>query len=281
MALLEGRDYAHILMTRFNLPTPGKENAIRNRPGWLDGRFDLFERFCLPTIAAQTERPAAWLIFFDEQTSAAHRERIERARGVYPFTPVFTGHFDASGWRRLLRANAPAEAPWLLTTRMDNDDGLSSDHVSRLRATLSGLPELRRMAFNFPEGVVLSDGRVYANRHLHNAFFSWLEPNDDAALTALGIRHMDLADHGPIMQIEGPAAWLQVVHGGNVSNKIRGRRVSPEAARRRFCPEALGRMRPAPGAAVLLENLFIVPLRALRDAAVALVRRMVRAIGAA
>jgi hypothetical protein len=33
----------------------------------------------------------------------------------------------------------------------------------------------------------------------------------------------------PVTEIEGPPAWLQVVHGTNVSNRIRGTRVGSSA----------------------------------------------------
>jgi hypothetical protein len=77
---------------------------------------------------------------------------------------------------------------------------------------------------------------------------------------------------GPVEQVEGPAAWLQVVHGGNVSNKVRGRRVPPAAAEGRFPAAALADLRPGSGAEMAIENLLVTPLRSVRDRAVALVR---------
>ncbi len=88
----------------------------------------------------------------------------------------------------------------------------------------------------------------------------------------MSINHMRITEHGPVVQVGGPAAWLQVVHGGNVSNKVRGRRVGPEAVRGRFPPEVLGRLRDSSAAEIALENLLVTPLRDARDAAVALLR---------
>jgi hypothetical protein len=62
--------------------------------------------------------------------------------------------------------------------------------------------------------------------------------------------HMKMAEHGPVHQIGGPAAWLQVVHGHNVSNKIRGRRISAEEARRALPDNLLGPLRPASAAEI-------------------------------
>lgn len=110
-------DFTHVLMTRFNLATPGRESAIRNRPGWLAQRFDLFERYCLPSVAAQTVRDFKWIIYFDKDTPEDFRARIERLREVFPFTPYFTGLFPGTGWRESITATLPRDTPMLLTSR--------------------------------------------------------------------------------------------------------------------------------------------------------------------
>jgi hypothetical protein len=278
---LPGRDFTHVVMTRFNLATPNRESQIRLRPGWLEGRGELFERYCLPSIAAQTAnraaanggtRPFHWMIFFDVETPPAFRERIEGWRRVFPFVPYFTPLFEAEGWPRSLRETfGGTPTPWLLTTRFDSDDALGIDHVERLHAALAPrAPE--RASWNLTHGFVLADGRVYAHEHRSNAFASWLEPWDGAARTCMSINHMKMAEHGPVHQVGGPAAWLQVVHGGNVSNKVRGRRVTGAVARGRFPDAVLGPLRQDSAATIALENLVLTPLREARDGAIALLR---------
>ena len=270
-----GIDYTHAIMTRFNLPLP-MLTRFRERPGWLEERAALFERYCLASIAAQTARGFHWIVYFDIDTPEDFRERIEGWRRRFPFTAYYTPFFEAEGWPRSLRETiGAAPTPWLLTTRFDSDDALSCDHVERLQAALSRCtPE--RASWNLTNGFVLSDGRVYDHVHLSNAFASWLEPWDEAARTCMTINHMKMADHGPIHQVGGLAAWLQVVHGGNLSNKIRGRRVPGERARGQFPNEVLGPLRPTSAAAVAMENVVLTPLRGARDAAIALLRRQPR-----
>lgn len=269
-----GVDFTHVVMTRFNMPTPGRESQIRNRPGWLEGRFDLFERYCLPSIAAQTAPREAfhWMVFFDVETPQVFRDRIERCREVFPFRPYFTEFFQAEGWPRSVRETLAPATPWLLTTRFDSDDALSVDHVARLQAAVAAAAPTERVSFNLTEGVIVENGRVYAHSHPCNAFASWFEPWDAAARTCMSINHMRMAEVGPIRQVAGPAAWLQVVHGGNVSNKVRGRRVGPEAVRGRFPPAVLGPLQPVSAPAMALENLVLTPLRSARDALVARLR---------
>lgn len=259
-----GKNCVHVILTRFNLATPGKERQLRNRRGWLERRFDLFERYCLPSMAAQSKQNYHWIILFDERTPQAFRDRIEANRQVCAFTPHFTDLFPADGWPRTVREYVPERRGWLLTTRLDNDDALAVDHVARLHAAVSVAPP-RRGAFNFTNGYILHGGRLYALAHPRNAFFSWLEPFDEEARTASSIEHMRLDQHGPVKQILGLGAWLQVLHGENVSNKVRGRRVAPTVATGRFPPGILEAIVPVSATAVMCENVSVTPLRALRD----------------
>ena len=123
-------------------------------------------------------------------------------------------------------------APWLLSTSVDNDDGLAVDFVSRLQSAVEAAP-MRRSFFNLTNGFVFDGRRAYAHVHPSNAFVNLFEPWDEAR-TAPSYQHMHISEYGPVIQVDGPGAWLQVVHGGNVSNKIRGRRVSVDDLAGRF-----------------------------------------------
>lgn len=273
MPLRPAVDFAHVVMTRFNLATPGRESAIRNRAGWLEERFALFERHCLPTMAAQTCRDFTWIVYFDEGTPEPFRARIEACRQVAPFTPYFTPLFQAEGWPRSVRETIGQAVPLLLTTRLDNDDGLAVDYVARMQAAVAASDGGAPCAFNFTEGFLLQGDRLYAHSHRSNAFASVLEAWADGPLTAPGIEHMRLAERGAVRQIDGPGAWLQVVHGGNVSNRVRGRRVPPATAAERFPIAATGPLSPVSPLALGVENVVMGPVRALRDAAAGLLRR--------
>ncbi|QHL90118.1 hypothetical protein GVO57_03810 [Sphingomonas changnyeongensis] len=267
-------DFVHVVMTRFNLATPGREASFRTQPDWLATRFDLFERYCLPGMAAQTEQDFAWMIFFDDQTPQAFKDRIEELRRIRPFIPFYTPLFPGDGWRDAVFARIEARPPALLTTNLDNDDSLAVDFVARLQAAARAHLGGPACALNFTNGFVLSGERLYAHAHRSNAFTNLLEPFDTTARTAPAIPHMELARHLPVHQLDGPGAWLQVVHGGNVSNKIRGRRISCAEANGRFAPAAIAQMRDPGMAETVAERLVGEPLRQARDGAIALARRL-------
>ena len=93
--------FGHFILTRFNVPLkfdlpPGRQPE---RPGldpaWLARRFDLFERVCLASVARQTERDFQWLVFLDEATPAAYRDRLAARAAVHPFLqPVYCDRFE-------------------------------------------------------------------------------------------------------------------------------------------------------------------------------------------
>ena len=277
-----GVDFSHVIMTRFNVARPRRHDPMRLDPGWLAGRFDLFEKYCLPSVAAQTAAGFTWIIYFDEATPQPLRDRIEACRRVYPFVPYFAAAIDAAFWPRSLAETlvetGPGRTPWLLTTRFDNDDALATDHVARLQAAVSRQDPPVRGSLNFPRGFVLEGGRIYALTHLANAFASWLEPWTDKTRTAFAINHLKMARLAPVAQIDGGAAWLQVVHGGNVSNKVRGRRVGPDEAADRFPAAVLAGLRRSSRLEIALENLLLTPIRSARDATVSRVRGHERAV---
>ena len=261
-------EFKHVILTRFNLATPGREQAIRNQPGWLEHRFQLFERFCLPTIAAQTNKNFLWVIFFDQETPEEFKNRIEHLRHVQEFYPYYTGLFPSDGWGDAIRDVLGAQNPQthLLTTRLDNDDGLAFDFVDRLHNSVFEIDTIATpIALNFACGFVLARNKLYAHRHKSNAFASLLEPFDEQLRTISTIPHMDLEKHVALRQIEGSGAWLQVIHETNVSNKIRGVRVSTKDARLHFPSTVAETFKDVSKPVAVLENLTLGSARSLRD----------------
>ena len=257
--------FTHALLTRFNLATPGRESAIRTKPGWLEERFALFETYCLPSVAAQTDRNFHWLIYFDEHTPDDFKARIDRlSENGTLFTPYYTGMFPGEGWGRSIHEVLAPTGDYVLTTRLDNDDSLAVDFMARLHAEVHahGMAE---GAYNFRQGAICQDDRLYAIVHESAPFFSLLEPLSDTLCTAPNIRHMLIAEGRAVFQIDGAPAWMQIVHGTNVSNKVRGRRVAPSYIAGLF-PEAISqKISPVSDFALWSDRNLAGRVRGLRD----------------
>lgn len=217
------RTIDHVFLTRFNLPSAGTESYIRAKDGWLRQRLELFENFCLPSVRSQTSQNFHWIIYLDPESPTWLIERLGELNVPPIFTPVFRTEVSESDRVEDLAAVTGAAAETLITSNLDNDDGLAADFVERLQK----LPiNHSRAAVYFTNGLIRQGGRIYAHKDRANAFCSVREHWDDPR-TCWADWHNRLGLSMPVVEIGGPAAWLQVIHGTNVSNRIRGRRISP------------------------------------------------------
>ncbi len=266
----------HFILTRFNVASPGKEQAVRLKPGWLDKRFDLFRDFCLPGVASQTRKDFEWIIFFDRQTPSEYMDRIRALQSVFPFRIEFTDLFEMSKiCPQLVAGRAGAE--WLLTTRLDSDDILAVDFVERLRRDLKPRTEY---IVNFPDGLILSlQGKtpaLYMDRDESSPFASLLEPFTDSINTIWQKQHRHIDEIAPITQAEGKPAWLQIVHGDNIANGIRGVRVPVSRFTDSFpYLKTIDAMHAETPAVIAFENYTLTPLRKTKRYARSMVKKLI------
>ncbi|MHC4949224.1 MAG: glycosyltransferase [Planctomycetota bacterium] len=213
--------FGHFLLTRFNVRTRFAEGAPVCEPAWLDARFDLFERFCLPSVRAQTVAGFRWLCFFDAGTPDAFRARIDRCAEGDAFEAVFVeGAFGPERILEAVRTRVRPGATHVITSRLDNDDAISRDYVEQVQATFRGQDV---EVVNLAAGYCWHRGRIYLRRVPRGPFVSLVE-RVAGLRTIHGGRHADAATLGPVRQLDDRPSWIQVIHGGNVSNRLRGER---------------------------------------------------------
>lgn len=258
--MIQGADKpAYVFFTRFNLPSRGYESYVRSTENWLQKRVELFERFCLPSVMGQTDQDFAWIVYFDPQSPTWLMRKIKAWQSYDRFRPIFREEVSLEEKHADIAANLIAR-PRLISTNLDNDDGLALDFVARIKAIRPSHP---RCAIFLATGVILQGHRVYLNRDLQNAFCSvsedWHEP-----ITCWAYPHTDLSRHMPFLSVEGQPGWLQVIHGGNVSNRVKGRRVTPGRFRANFISLETA-TDPSTGE-MLYETLIRMPARQISEA---------------
>lgn len=252
-------DFDHVILTRFNLPTAGVEGLIRAREGWLAERVELFEAYTLPSVAGQTKRPV-WLVYFDPESPQWLIDRLRPWREQGIFTAVMRDAVGAVELRQDLVAHGQRQHERLATTNLDNDDGLAVDFCERLASVR--VRDVPRVIY-WPAGLIRRDVELYLRADRRNAFPTVLE-TWDSPVTSWSEYHNEFPKVMPVVEIKAPPGWLQVVHGSNVSNRVRGRLVSPESYRDRFGPALEGVSMPR-RSAELGDALIGYPLRAARD----------------
>lgn len=251
----------HVLLTRFNVPTRGYEGVVRAREGWLRSRVELFEKYCLPSVRSQSDRRFKWIIYFDPQSPGWMKERITELNRDELFIPVYRQEVLRSQLISDLEAAVGTPAGYLLTTNLDNDDGVASDFAARLRSVV---PDGRTAAVYLLHGLIKSGGGVYRHTDPRNAFCSVLSPWS-AQQTCWADWHTQLERAMPVIRLDGPPAWLQVVHGSNVSNRVHGTRVSPTRFMEAF-PGLLDDLADPTIGQLLADRAALFPARVARDA---------------
>lgn len=228
-------NFSHFLITRFNLRLfpVDKKNAPTRTDAWLAGRFDIFEEYCLPSVAGQTCKDFVWLCLFDAATPEMYRARIEGYREVCPqFVPVFydevqTGCLAASldNTIRGIIAGTGAIPETVMTTNLDNDDSLSIYAMEKLqeqaRLDAPGKPRVYSFLYGYQyfTGPRLMAGMRYTNNH----FLTLSEPYGKEELkTIISFRHATIIKEFETLYLDTPEGmWLEVVHSNNVANEFR------------------------------------------------------------
>lgn len=196
-------------------------------------RWRLFERFCLPSVTGQSSKDFHWLVFFDADTPASWRDRIDATVASPRFRPVFLREpFTGDAVAAAISAAHLNDAPFLITSRLDNDDALAPHFIARVQ---SAFRPHRLQFLNFPLGYQLAGGRVYLRPYLAGSFASLIEQVGAGPVRTVHFTDHHLIGRYPLRQIWSPPAWLQVVHGRNVANEVRGIPVSGRAAAALFC----------------------------------------------
>jgi Putative rhamnosyl transferase len=214
----------HFLLTRFNVRVNYDSARTGIDPTWLLHRFDLFERFCYPSVRAQTNLDFQWLVYFDSDTPPVFKERIEQYAEWENFYSIYLEtEFSDQINQEKVSALIQEKTEYLITTRMDNDDAVCRSFIQNIQDSF----EEKEFEFiSFVNGYVLDAGKLYSFKYVSNPFTSLVEriksTSENKIRTILCGEHSQLSSLGNIKQIETDSTWLQVVHGKNVSNRIRG-----------------------------------------------------------
>jgi hypothetical protein len=266
---------SQVILTRFNCRFGAAWTSVAIDPAWLSPRFDLFDRYCLPAVRAQDCQEFKWILFFDEETPEPFKTRAA-SLACSNIVPLFVGNLSGDLIRQTIRDHIPPGATHVITSRLDNDDGLAVDYVRRLREAFRPVPHKEYL--NLTEGFIVSNGRLYRRRDPHNAFVSLVEPVEGKIEGVWTYPHPEIGQHAPVRQVGGGPGWLQVVHGANVSNKVRGWRVNAGQLGDKFVVNRSELVDPTI-AESLWEHTGMAGTWAARDAAAGGVRRLKRLMG--
>jgi hypothetical protein len=213
-------EFRHLVLTRFNTAVSYAPGAPRLNPVWLKTRFELFERFCLASMASQEDAEFRWLVFFDAESPEWVREKVHLFGPLV--TPIYVdGLASDQVISRLVAESGLASAPHLITTRVDNDDALGRNHLAQVQRAFRGQ---EREFVSFPFGLQWFRGHLYNVYWPSNPFLSLIErvKGTGEFTTVLCARHDRMRDTDNVKLLIRTPQWLQSIHGGNLVNALRG-----------------------------------------------------------
>jgi hypothetical protein len=189
-------------------------------------------------MAAQTERDWTWVVLLDERDPLLAERLALYGDSAPQFEPIVWIPTDlpkAEGMIRQRIAAADYRAPWrsvvgpaddtTLQTRLDDDDGLAPDALTRVRTAAAGVT--RRTILMLPTGVRVWRGCYVHVRHERNAMHTLVTPPGDAG-TVYDYGHTKCAAAAPIVLLDDAWGWLWVRHRDTISGYHRAHlRINP------------------------------------------------------
>lgn len=228
---------AHFILTRFNL----KRNAELPE-NWLERRIELFERYCLPSVAAQSREDFLWILLCEASTKDELSSHIEKWCNDYKnLSPRLT-----MAWCNKFKSEKMGEcvqpiieehtkllgASHILTSRLDNDDAYATHFIESLQRRALEIIKRKQLpkggvVLDFPEGVRLHEktGNLYLWNRPHNPFISLLRDVKDKYKTIYSFPggHGTVWKYIKVQKVNKDPVWMQVLHDQNISNKLSGK----------------------------------------------------------
>jgi hypothetical protein len=230
-------NFTHFLLTKFN--TKSFQSGGKGcDPEWLNYRFDLFDRFCFPSVCSQLNQNFKWLVFFDVNTPNEYKRRVESYTHFKNFLPIYLDFVLPYGTfpnelREVLQAYID-QSEFLITTWLDNDDAICQDYIQMIQ---NNFDYQESESINFISGYQLSKGKLYLDFEMSTHFISLIEKYDAKSFNTVLAR-----DHNHLFEVCSSArnvicqpSWLEILHGDNVMNVYRkGIRVHVKSSLARF-----------------------------------------------
>lgn len=219
-------DFTHIIITRFNVPT---KTWSKTRQGdkplsdkWLQDRFDIFEKYCLPSFKNQSNKNFEWLVFFDVNTPETYLEKIKAIGKNFPiFHPIFVQDSDE------LHERVPKEVAnylnpnrdFVITTDIDNDDLLHFNYVSTIQEHFQPKHNLvidlvkgLQVTKNFTSNAFVNQFYMVAN-----PFVSLVE-SVEAFGTVMKDKHLAYRNYPHYISFDKEPRFIQLIHANNLVN---------------------------------------------------------------
>lgn len=217
--------FKHFLVTRFNLRVANwkatKNGEIVLTEKWLNRRFDLFDKYCFPSVTNQSNQNFIWCVFFDTNTPKKYRDMIDNYSSLYSnFRPIYINGIKAlqTSFKDYIELNLQESDEYIITTRLDNDDLIHRDFTSTIQRSFKQTNEL---VIDLVSGyqVTMNSGKeqIGLYQSVCNPFVSLVEQKENFG-TVLSRMHSKWRFSDSILSLKKQRLWIQLIHDDNKSN---------------------------------------------------------------
>ena len=235
--------FQHYLITRFNVSLePAGHSKVCTRE-YLDYRFPLFERFCLPSVIGQTCQDFKWFVLFDANTPNNYLQRAEKIHERYP--NLIPCHLDSSRYikepfvinhvgdietdqclcgilslfiRDCIKRTTTVVPDFYVTTRLDSDDALHCDMVATIHQKVKNDAQFVAYDFVYSYKYILNEKIAYRYPLLNGHFITLVEPSSESFRSVLFCNHLNIDKFVSVEHFYQRPLQTELIHGGNVVN---------------------------------------------------------------
>lgn len=220
--------FTHYLITRFNIVqswfqtcTDQFRHSNLQTPEWLEERFRLFETYCLPSVTQQTVT-FKWVLLMNSETPQNYKDRIALYQAQYPYITALwlKPYGDENELIRSFVRN-DCKTPYVLTTRLDNDDMLHRDFLAIIQ---NAFAEQENLILNYRTGLQYDTERQVMRlwQYDSNHYLTRIERMSADVQTIIGFDHSMLSGQNfcELATNASSPHWIELVHSCNVANHI-------------------------------------------------------------
>ena len=227
--------FAHYLLTRFNVVHRTLNEYALSQRGyivqteqWLSRRFDLFEKYCFPSVIQQSNKNFKWLVFFNSCTPKKYKARIEKYASICPmFQPIYIEPDGDEIYEAIQFIKKTTNSDYIITTRIDNDDMIHRNYIQFIQQSFSPSYSNTFLCYRWGYQYNTSRGVLLKFADNFNHFESRVERRVNLQTVWVKDDRHDLISHYGNVKLISPAVvkndsypgmWIEVVHECNVVN---------------------------------------------------------------
>lgn len=219
--------FQHFLVTRFNLRVDSwdttRDGEATLDDEWLEDRFSLFEKYCLPSVLNQNNKEFHWFIYFDISTPERFIPRIkeiEKCQGEIHCYFINGNKELNSAFIKSINQFLHNDCEWIITTRLDNDDMI---HEKFIQTIQKSFVSKNGVVIDLRKGLQINlQSKRLEVRSLNNSFnpFISLIEHRNEFQTVISRLHREWVKAEMILVSEKDPLWIEVVHKKNKLNSI-------------------------------------------------------------